>query len=745
MKDQKDYLQDNSDAGNSSHHKRDVSHKIHAHSHDTNPHAHHDHSHHIADFKRRFWVSLALTVPILVLSEMIQMWLRFKLHFPFQSVILLALSACVYFYGGMPFIKGTFAEVRARQPGMMTLIGTAITIAFFYSAYTVFSRSGGDFFWELATLIDVMLLGHWVEAKSVMGASRAIEELARIMPTKAHIVKDADIIDVSVSDLSVGDTVLVRPGEKVPSDGVIVEGDSHINEALLTGESKPAHKGVGDGVIGGSINTGGVLKVKIEKTGEETYLAQVIELVRQVSESKSRTQDLANRAAALLFYVALGVGIITYIIWFIIESPLVALERSVTVLVIACPHALGLAIPLVIALSTSITAKSGILIRDRKVFEDVRNIDAVVFDKTGTLTVGEFGVSDFIPISDERDILQLSASVEIDSEHIIARAIVGYSREKGFELLKVDDFKSIPGKGVYGRVNGRDVYVGGPALLEDLNVQISNNGVDKIRKQGKTVVYIVIDGKPAGVFALSDRLRGEASKAVSELKKMGIKVYMLTGDSDDVARWVAGELGINEFFSQVLPHEKSEKIGLLKKKGYRVAMVGDGINDAPALATADVGIAIGAGTDVAIESADIILIRNNPLDVIKLINISRKTYSKMIQNLWWAGGYNIITIPLAAGILSGIGISVNPAVGAVLMSLSTIIVALNAQTLRRYEPEGMKIVKEKEEIVVDPVCKMKIGKSEAFGKVEYKGQEYYFCSKHCEDEFKANPEKYIKK
>ncbi|MGQ9706376.1 MAG: copper-translocating P-type ATPase [bacterium] len=716
-----------------------------AHSHESHTHAHHDHSHHIADFKRRFWVSLVLTLPILALSEMIQMWLHFRIAFPFQGYILLILSAVVYLYGGSPFIKGTFDEVRARTPGMMTLIGTAITIAFFYSAYTVFARSGGDFFWELATLIDVMLLGHFLEAKSVMGASRAVEELARIMPTKAHIVRDGDVIDVSVSDLKVGDIVLIRPGEKVPSDGTVIDGESHINEALLTGESKPSHKMVGSRVIGGSINVGGALKVKIEKTGDETYLAQVIELVRRVSESRSRTQDLANRAAALLFYVALGVGIITYTIWFILENPLIALERSVTVLVIACPHALGLAIPLVVALSTSITAKSGILIRDRKTFEDVKDVSAVVFDKTGTLTVGDFGVSDVISIGDEKELLELTGSVEMNSEHIIAKAVTTYAKDMGISFKPVDDFEALLGKGAYGKVNGKDVHVGGPGLLEEMGIKVDDERIKRLSEQGKTVVYTIVNGKLAGAFALSDKIRDEAGKAVSELKKMGVRVYMLTGDSDEVAKWVAGELGIDEYFSQVLPHEKADKVLELKKRGYKVAMVGDGINDAPALVTADVGIVIGAGTDVAIESADIILIRNDPRDVIKVIDLSRKTFSKMVQNLWWAGGYNIIAIPLAAGVLKGLGIVINPAIGAILMSLSTVIVALNAQTLRKYEPEGVKVVKEKEELVIDPVCKMKIEKASTYGSVNYEGKDYYFCSRHCEDEFKTNPERYVSK
>ncbi|WXG41726.1 MAG: copper-translocating P-type ATPase [Candidatus Freyarchaeum deiterrae] len=705
---------------------------------------HQNHAHHIEEFRRRLWVSLILTIPVLLLSATIQSWFGFKINIPYQNVVLLLLSSVIYFYGGWPFIKGMVQEIGDRHPGMMTLISTAISVAFFYSAGTVFFISGEGFFWELATLIDVMLLGHWIEAKSVLGASRALEELVRIMPTTAHLVKNSNIVDVPVSRLKAGDIVLVRPGEKVPSDGLVVDGESFLNEALLTGESKPAHKKIEDKVIGGSINTEGGLRVRIERTGEETYLSQVIKLVREAQESRSRTQDLANRAAALLFYVAISVGATTFLVWYLLGTPDFALERSVTVLVIACPHALGLAIPLVVALSTSITAKSGILIRDRRAFEEARDINAVVFDKTGTLTEGKFGVSDMVSFVSEDELLNLTASVELDSEHIIAKAIVEYAKEKGIQTPQVQEFRAIPGKGAYGRVEGREVYVGSPNLLEEMNIEIKDKKIKKLMEQGKTVVFTVVDGKLAGAFALSDRIRKESYEAVKKLKELGVKVYMLTGDSEEVARWVAKELGIDDYFAQVLPHQKSEKVELLKNQGYRVAMVGDGINDAPALVTADVGIAIGAGTDVAIESADIILVKNDPRDVTKVVDISKKSYSKMYQNLWWAAGYNIFAIPLAAGILYNYGILIIPALGALFMSASTIIVALNSQTLRKYEPKGVEFL-EKKQITTDPVCGMKVEPEEAAGKAEYKGYVFYFCSEEHEKEFKKNPEKYFSK
>lgn len=643
------------------------------------------HSMHTESLKNRFFVCLALTIPVLFLSQAIQTWFHYTLTLPYQTFVLLVLALIIYAYGGMPFLKGLTQELRAFQPGMMTLIGTAISVAFFFSAATVFFPVGNDFFWELATLIDLMLLGHWLEARSVLGASRALEELVKIMPTTAHMVEDGEIMDMPVSELQVGNVVLVRPGEKVPSDGVVVEGESLVNESLLTGESKPVHKQAEDRVIGGAINGDGALTIRVEKTGEETYLSQVVRLVRQAQESKSRTQDLANRAAALLFYVAVAVGAVTFAVWTLLGNVQFALTRTVTVLVIACPHALGLAIPLVVALSTAITAKKGILIRDRKAFEDAKDVNAVVFDKTGTLTMGQFGVSNVISFVSEDELLSLSAAVEQNSEHTIAKAIAKYAEAKGITIPKAKSFQAISGKGAKAKVRGKEVYVGSLSLLKELNLQTTDVRVLELQKTAKTVVFTVVEGKIAGVFALSDRVREESRKAVLDLKARGIKVYMLTGDSEEVAGDVAEELGIDDFFAEVLPDQKAEKIKSLKKQGYKVAMVGDGINDAPALVTADVGIAIGAGTDVAIESADIILVKNNPQDVPKVIDFSKKTYSKMIQNLWWAAGYNIFAIPLAAGVFAGLGVVVDPAVGAILMSLSTVLVAVNSQTLRTLE------------------------------------------------------------
>jgi Cu2+-exporting ATPase len=645
------------------------------------------HMMHTGMFKRRFFVCLALTIPVLILSQAIQTWFNYTLSIPYQSYILLVLAVVIYVYGGWPFLKGLTQELRKLQPGMMTLISTAISVAFYFSAATVFFPVGNDFFWELATLIDVMLLGHWIEARSVLGASRALEELVKIMPTMAHLVKNDDIRDVPISELKAGDVVLVRPGEKMPSDGVVTEGESYVNEAFLTGESKPVHKTKNDKVIGGAINGDGALHARIERTGEATYLAQVIKLVRQAQESKSRTQDLANRAAALLFYVAVTVGVVTYVVWSLVGNAQFALTRTVTVLVIACPHALGLAIPLVVALSTSITAKSGILIRDRKAFEIVKDVNAVVFDKTGTLTMGQFGVSDVIPFISEDELLRLTASVEKNSEHIIAKAIVDYASEKSLKIGEANDFKAIPGKGVQGKVEGKEVYVGSPNLLKELKIEAGDKRVTSLQEAGKTVIFTVVDGKLAGIFALADKVRGESRQAIQDLKARGIKVYMLTGDAEEVAKGVSTELGIDEYFAQVLPDQKAEKIKSLKEKGYQVAMVGDGVNDAPALVTADVGIAIGAGTDVAVESADIILVKNDTRDVPKVIDLSKKTYSKMVQNLLWAAGYNILAIPLAAGILVNFGVIIDPAVGAILMSLSTVLVAVNSQTLRRYKPK----------------------------------------------------------
>ncbi len=646
------------------------------------------HIKHAGMFKRRFFVCLTLTIPVLLLSETIQAWFHFTITIPYQAYILLLLAAVIYVYGGWPFLKGLTEEVKKLQPGMMTLIGTAISVAFFFSAGTVFFPVGGDFFWELATLIDVMLLGHWIEARSVLGASRALEELVKIMPILAHVIKNEEILDLPVSELSVGDVVLIRPGEKIPSDGIVVEGESFVNESLLTGESKPVHKQTKDKVIGGAVNGDGSIRTLIERAGEETYLSQVIKLVRQAQESKSRTQDLANRAAALLFYVALTVGLITFLAWFSLGNTQFALTRTVTVLVIACPHALGLAIPLVVAISTSILAKNGILIRNRKAFEEIRDVNAVVFDKTGTLTTGQFGVTDVISYISEDDLLNITASVEQNSEHILAKAIVEHAKMKIKKFPEATDFKAIPGKGAEAKVGASRVYIGSPSLLKELNLEASDEKLVELQGRGKTVVFCVVDGKLAGAFALADKIREESRVAVQDLKSKGVKVFMLTGDAEGVASGVSKELGIDDYFAQVLPDQKAGKINALKDQGYRVAMVGDGINDAPALATADVGIAIGAGTDVAIETADIVLVRNDPRDVSKVVELSKKTYSKMVQNLWWAAGYNIFAIPLAAGILTSFGIVIDPAVGAIAMSLSTVLVAINSQTLRKYLPHS---------------------------------------------------------
>lgn len=637
--------------------------------------------------KNRFFICLALTIPVLVLSQVIQTWFRYSITVPYQSYLLLVFAFIIYVYGGWPFLSGLISEIRARQPGMMMLISSAISVAFFFSALTVFfPEVGSDFFWELATLIDVMLLGHWLESRSVLGASKALEELAKIMPATAHMLENGEIMDMPLADLEAGNLVLVRPGEKVPADGVVVEGESFVDGSLLTGESKPISTKVDDKVIGGSVNGDGSLTVKVQRTGSQTYLSQVVKLVQQAQESKSRTQDLANRAAALLFYIAVVVGFVTFAIWALLGNVQFALTRSVTVLVIACPHALGLAIPLVIALSTSITAREGVLVRDRKAFEEAKDVNAVVFDKTGTLTIGKFGVTDVISYGSEEELLALTASVEQNSEHVIAKAIVKHAQTKLVTIPKSQNFQALPGQGAKATINGKTVYVGSTNLLKQLNVAVTDPKVVVLQEGGKTVVNTVIDGKLAGVFALEDKIREESRRAVADLKARGIRVLLLTGDSEEVAKTVAEELGIDGYFAEVLPDQKAQEIKTLQGQGFKVAMVGDGVNDAPALATADVGIAIGAGTDVAIESADIILVKNNPQDVAKVIAFSKRTYSKMVQNLWWAAGYNMFAIPLAAGLFAGLGIVIDPAVGAILMSLSTVLVAINSQTLRRKKP-----------------------------------------------------------
>ncbi len=654
--------------------------------HGAHKHSHSEHHRHMMeDFKKRFIISTILTIPILLLSPLIQDFLGFTWQFPGDLYVLFVLSAIVYFYGGWPFLKGLVDEMKNKNPGMMTLIALAISVAFFYSALVTFGLKGKTFYWELATLIDIMLLGHWIEMRSVLGASRALEELVKLMPTEAHKITERGVEDVPVSELNKGDLVLVKPGEKIPSDGIIYEGETSIDESMLTGESKPVYRKEGDVVIGGSINLEGTVKVRIEKTGEETYLMQVLDLVKKAQETRSKTQNLANRAARWLTLIAITAGAITLAYWlyagFYFEF---ALERMVTVMVITCPHALGLAVPLVVAVSTSISAKKGILIRDRDSFERSREVNAVVFDKTGTLTEGRFAVTDIIPLSsmDEKDILKYAASLESQSSHPIARGIVERAEEEGIPLEEIKDSKIIPGKGISGVLENHKIFVASPLFVKEKGLWKENNELHRVFEEGKTVVFLIMDEELVGAIAVADKIREKSREAIKMLKSMGIKTYMLTGDNKKVAKWVADELDLDGYFAEVLPHQKSEKIRELQNKGYIVAMVGDGINDAPALVQADAGIAIGAGTDVAIESADVILVKNDPRDVRHTIELAKATYRKMLQNLAWATGYNAFAIPLAAGILYGYGILLSPAAGAILMSLSTVIVAINAKFLK---------------------------------------------------------------
>jgi Cu2+-exporting ATPase len=617
---------------------------------------------------------------------MIQGFLGFKgaLSFPGDAYVLWVLSSAVFFYGGWPFLKGLFRELGQKQPGMMTLIGVAIATAYGYSSVVVFGLSGKVFFWELATLIDIMLLGHWIEMRSVMGASRALEELAKLMPDDAHkVMPDGSTKNVPVEEIQEGDKVLIKPGEKVPVDGEVVEGESSVNEAMLTGESRPVEKTVGSKLIGGAINGEGSLTAEVQKTGKDSFLSQMIDLVDEAQESKSRSQDLANRAALWLTIIALSCGAVTLIAWLVIVNKDFAfsLERMVTVMVITCPHALGLAVPLVVAVSTALSAKNGLLIRDRASFERGRNIQAIIFDKTGTLTKGEFGVTDTIVFSNgmnEEDMLKYAAAVEVNSEHPIARAIAA-SVDKP---PHVEDFRSIPGKGAEGTVEGNQVKVVSPGFLRENNMNVQDESIEKFNSEGKTVVFVIINEELKGAVALADIIRDESKEAITKLKNMGIQCMMLTGDNELVAKWVSKEIGLDEYFAEVLPKDKAEKVKEVQSRGLIVAMTGDGVNDAPALAQADVGIAIGAGTDVAVQTADIILVRSNPNDAVAILGLARATYRKMVQNLVWATGYNAFAIPLAAGVLSTYGVLLSPAVGAVLMSLSTVIVAVNARFLK---------------------------------------------------------------
>ena len=645
------------------------------------------HVHMVKDFKRRFWVSLIATIPVLILSPLIQSFLRVALRFPGDRLILFGISTFIYFYGGWPFLKGIFDEVKKKQPGMMTLIALAITVAYAYSSAGVFGVPGKFFFWELVTLIDIMLLGHWIEMRSVMGASRALEELAKIMPSEAHLVlTDGSIKDIKLEELKQGDKVLVKPGEKIPADGRVIDGESEVNEAMITGESKPVGKKKDEEVIGGSVNGSGSLTIEVKKMGRDSYLSQVVELVRVASESKSKAQDFANRAAFWLTLIAIAAGAVTLISWLILGKEFVfALERMVTVMVITCPHALGLAIPLVIAVITALAAQGGLLIRNRTAFENARHLQTIVFDKTGTLTKGEFGVSDIISLGDwsEDDLLSKVASVELNSEHTIAKGIVKNAKERNLKLWKVEKFEALAGKGAKAQVAGEEIYIGNKGILEVAKIKSdeAERKMEKIASQGKTIIFAVSHGQVQGLIGLSDIIRNESKEAVKRVKSLGLEIAMITGDNNATAGYVANKLGLDTYFAEVLPGKKSEKIRELQRQGKKVAMVGDGVNDAPALAQADVGIAIGAGTDVAVETADVILVKNDPRNVVDVIGLSLATQRKMVQNLAWATGYNIFAIPLAAGVLYKYGIILAPAVGALVMSLSTIIVAVNARLI----------------------------------------------------------------
>ena len=641
-------------------------------------------------FRKKFWLSLLFTIPALVFSHTVQSWFGFEWAFPGSDYIPAIFGVVIFLYGGLVFLKGAKAELADRLPGMMTLISMAITVAFGYSlAVTLKIVSGMDFWWELATLVTIMLLGHWLEMASVMSAQGALKELAKLLPDEAELLVDGSTKKVAISALKVGDMVLVRPGTQIPTDGQVTKGESDVNESMLTGESKPVKKTMQSQVIGGTINGSGSLTVKVTKVGSDTALAGIMKLVAEAQSSKSKTQIVADKAAFYLTFVALGAALITGVAWAVAgQSAAFILERIVTVLVIACPHALGLAVPLVTAISTTKAANNGLLVRERMALEAARNVDVVLFDKTGTLTKGEQGVVDIVTEGDEKELLAIAAAIESESEHPIARAIVKTAREQSLKIPTVSNFASLAGRGAKGVImNRHEAYVGSPRLVEELKAVMSatiQQATEQSSAEGKTVVYVIDQAKKVrGAIMLADVIREESKEAVQTLHDMGKRVAMLTGDSKGVAAWVAKELGIQEYFAEVLPEHKAETVKRLQEDGSRVAMVGDGVNDAPALTQANIGIAIGAGTDVAIESADIVLASDDPRGVAKIIKLSRATYRKMVQNLGWATGYNALAIPLAAGITAALGFVLSPAFGAVLMSLSTIIVAINAQLLRR--------------------------------------------------------------
>ncbi|MDN3607733.1 heavy metal translocating P-type ATPase [Kaistella yonginensis] len=640
--------------------------------------------HHTPDFLKRFWISLALTVPVLLLSHMIQQWLGFTIAFNGDKYVLLVLGSIIYFYGGMPFFKGFLGEVKAGAIGMMTLVALAITVAYVYSVAVVFGLPGMDFFWELATLIVIMLLGHWLEMRSQMAASKALQSLVALLPNDVTVEQNGSPVKIKLEQLKNGDTVIIRPGEKVAADGLIVDGSSYLNESMLTGESVPVRKESGGKVIAGSINGDGALKIKATGVGKDSYLNKVINLVQDAQAAKSNTQNLADKVAKWLTIVAIVVGVGTFTYWYITMGDLAfALERMVTVMVTACPHALGVAIPLVVAISTTLSATNGLLIRNRTAFETTRKLSTIIFDKTGTLTKGSHTVQKIIPLTEhysENDLLQYAAAVQQNSEHHIAKGIMQTLSEKKLELWKSDSFRYMQGIGVTGIVNGKSVVAAGPNYFVQNNKQVPAIP-EEINQDAETVHFILIDDVPVGIVSLADTIREGAKEAIDQLRSMNIKSFLLTGDNEKVAAAVSKQLGMDGYLANVLPHHKQEKVKEFQDKGEIVAMTGDGVNDAPALAAADVGIAVGSGTDVAAETADIILVNSDPRDVVKMIDFGKKTYSKMIQNLVWAVGYNVVAIPLAAGVLYPTFV-LSPAMGAVLMSVSTIVVALNASLLK---------------------------------------------------------------
>lgn len=653
---------------------------------------HHEHNHHghdhgamIQDFRIRFWISTIASIPVLLFSPMLQDLLGFHVEFNGMRYVSVALATGIFIYGGLPFLKGLVSELKGGGPGMMTLIAIAITVAWGYSTLVSFGLEGKVFYWELVTLIDIMLLGHWLEMKSVMGASKALEKLAQLMPSHAHLVSGDTVTEVKVSQLKKGDLILIKPGEKLPADGLIKEGHTELNESALTGESKAVEKSAGDKVIGGAINGDGSLKVEVTTAGLDSYLNKVIKLVEDAQKTKSKTQNLADKAAGWLAYIALGAGILTLVVWlaFSNEGFDFALERMVTVMIITCPHALGLAVPLVVAISTALSAKNGLLIRNRTAFENSRKIDAIVFDKTGTLTEGNFGLTRIEVLDDDLDedrFLGIVAAIEEMSEHPIAKGVVKEAKDRGIKLPNADNFKAEKGKGVLADVNDKSYAIVSPGYLKDEGVKTPKSAFSD---EAETVVFVLRDKKLVGYVALADKIRKESKPAIKSLKAIGIKVYMATGDNEQTAKAVADELSLDGYHNEVLPHQKSDIIDKLQKDGYFVAMTGDGVNDAPALAKANVGIAVGSGTDVAAETADIILTESSPEDISRLIHFGRSTYRKMVQNLVWATAYNIVAIPLAAGVLYNQGFMISPAIGAALMSLSTIVCAINAQLLRK--------------------------------------------------------------